>query len=102
MLFFKKILAGKLLQPTTNVETTVSAVVRRCYGILIGLAKIRDRLPREIKRLLIEALVSPVRYRLSVWGSFSAKQRRECRKLNFGARESYEYEASRGYQASTT
>ena len=66
----------------------VSAVVRRCYATLIGLAKIRNRLPRETKQLLIEALVFPhIRYCLSVWGSCTVTQRKRVQKaINFGAR----------------
>ena len=79
---------GVIFDSGLTWEPHVSAVVRRCYGILIGLARIRNRLPRETKRLLIEALVFPhVRYCLSVWGSCTATQRRRVQKaLNFGAR----------------
>ena len=72
-------------------EPHVSAVVRRCYGILIGLARVRNRLPRETKRLLIEALVfSHVRYCLFVWVLVAVLLRRdgEYKKFSTSARES--------------
>ena len=37
----------------------ISSIVQRCYAVLIGLARIRRRMPRETRRLLIEALVFP-------------------------------------------
>jgi len=56
--------------------------------ILVGLARMRHRLPSETKRLLIEALVFPhVRYCISVWGSCTATQKNRVQKvINFGAR----------------
>lgn len=69
-------------------EPHISVIVRRCYGLLIGLARMRYRLPTETKRLLVEALVFPhVRYCLAVWGGCTATQKRRVQKaLNFGAR----------------
>ena len=69
-------------------EPHISNIVRRCYSMLIALARMRYRLPMETKRLLIEALVFPhIRYCLSVWGSCTATQRHRVQKaLNFGAR----------------
>ena len=96
---------GVIFDSGLTWEPHVSAVVRRCYGILIGLARIRNRLPRETKRLLIEALVFPhVRYCLSVWGSCTATQRRRVQKaLNFGARIVMDMKrpSSRAYHTST-
>ena len=48
----------------------------------------QSRIPRDTKRLLVEALVFPhVRYCMSVWGSCTATQRRRLQKcVNFGAR----------------
>ena len=56
--------------------------------ILVGLARMRHRVPKDTKRLLIEALVFPhVRYCISVWGSCTAEQRKRVQKaINFGAR----------------
>ena len=79
---------GVIVDSHLSWEPHITAIVRRCYGLLIGLAKMRYRLPTETKRLLIEALVFPhVRYCLSVWGSCTTTQKRRVQKaLNFGAR----------------
>ena len=54
----------------------------------MGLARMRNRVPKDTKRMLIEALVFPhVRYCISVWGSCSAAQKKRVQKVvNFGAR----------------
>ena len=69
-------------------EHHVAAITRRCYCIPIGLARMQRRVPRETKRLLIEALVFPhLQYCLCVWGSCTAAQKRRLQKcVNFGAR----------------
>ena len=79
---------GVTVDSCLSWEPHVSALVRRCYGLLIGLARTRYRLPAQTKRLLIEALVFPhIRYCLSVWGSCTATQKRRVQKaLNFAAR----------------
>lgn len=79
---------GVIVDSCLSWEPHISSVVRRCYGILIGLARMRYRLPPETKRLLIEALIFPhVRYCLSVWGSCTAAQRYRVQKaVNFAAR----------------
>ena len=66
----------------------VSLVVRRCYCVLIGLARMRRRIPRQTRQLLIEALVFPhVRYCMSVWGSCGVTLRKRLQKcINFGVR----------------
>ena len=59
----------------------ISSIRRRCYCVLIGLAKIRHRMPRQTRQLLIEALVIPhLRYCISVWGGCTATQ---LQKFNF-------------------
>ena len=35
----------------------MATIVRRCYWVLIGLARMQRRIPRETKRLLVETLV---------------------------------------------
>ena len=69
-------------------EKHISVVVQRCYMILVGLARMRHRVPRDTKCMLVEALVFPhVRYCISVWGSCTAeKKKRVQRAINFGAR----------------
>ena len=66
----------------------VATVVRKCFCILVCLARIRHKLPSCARRLLIEALVFPhIRYCISVWGSCTATQKRRIqRAINFGVR----------------
>ena len=79
---------GITLDSSLTWEDHVSVIVKRCYCVLIGLAGVQRRIPRETKRLLIEALVFPhLRYCISVWGSCTATQKRRLQKcINFGAR----------------
>ena len=48
-----------------NVGKHISTVVQRCDYTLIGLARMRRRLPRDVKKLLVEALVFPLHTILS-------------------------------------
>ena len=79
---------GVVIDQHLTWEKHISTVVQRCYMILVGLARMRHRVPKDTKRLLIEALVFPnVRYCISVWGSCTAEQRKRVQKaINFGAR----------------
>ena len=69
-------------------EKQVSQVTRQCYCVLIGLSKLRHKIPRETKKLLVEALVFPcVQYCLTAWGGCNVTQRKRIQKIiNFGAR----------------
>ena len=69
-------------------ECHISAILRKCYSVLVSLARIRHRLPKCTRRLLVEALVFPhIRYCMSVWGNCSAAQKHRVQKaINFGAR----------------
>ena len=69
-------------------DSHVTSVVQRCNMILVSLARMRNRLPTETKRLLIEALVFPhIQYCISVWGACCIAQKKRVQKvLNFGAR----------------
>ena len=62
--------------------------MRRCYCVLLGLAKARQKLPTCTKRLLVEALVFPhLQYCITVWGNCSSVQKRRIQKvINFGVR----------------
>ena len=86
---FAKIL-GLFIDSELSWEKQVSQVVRRCFFILVGLSKLRHRLPFETKKLLIEALVFPhLHYCLTavVWGGCSATLRQRVQKaINFEAR----------------
>ena len=69
-------------------EKRISTVLQRCYYTLIGLAGMRRRLPRDVKKLLVEALVFPyIRYCLAVWSGCTSSQLKRIQKcVNFGAR----------------
>ena len=85
---------GDLVSPSSSVkvlgvvidshltwEKHVSQVVQRCYAVLVGLARMRHRLPEDTKRMLVEALVLPhVRYCICVWGSCTARNKRNLSK----------------------
>ena len=79
---------GVTIDSQLTWENHIAFVVRKCYCVLIGLARIRHRLPRCIRQLLVEALVFPhIRYCMSVWGNCTATQKRRVQKaINFGAR----------------
>ena len=69
-------------------DSHVASVVRRCYSVLVGLARIRHKLPSCTRRLLVEALVFPhLQYCVTVWGSCTVTQRQRIQKvINFGVR----------------
>lgn len=69
-------------------EQHIAAITRRCYCILIGLARMQRRVPRETKRLLVETLVFPhLQYCMCVWGGCTQTQKRRLQKcVNFGVR----------------
>ena len=79
---------GIILDACLNWESQISAIVRRCYCILVGLAKLGHQLPPETKKTIIEGLVHPhIMCCLKVWGSCSKTQKYRIQKvLNFGAR----------------
>ena len=79
---------GVIIDSHLTWEKHVSSIVQRCYCVLVGLARMRNRLPKCTRRLLIEALVFPhVRYCMTVWGSCTATQKKRVQKaINFGAR----------------
>ena len=79
---------GVILDSNMTWEKHVSKVVQRCYSTLIALARIRYRVPRDVKQMLIESLVFPhIRYCLAVWGGCTGTQLKRIQKaINFGAR----------------
>ena len=81
-------LLGVYLDSSLTWEKHVSLIMQRCYCILIGLARIRHRMPRETKKLLVEALAIPhIKYCLTVWGGCTGTQQSRIQKcINFGAR----------------
>ena len=68
-------------------DSYVGIVVQRCNVILIGLARLRHKLPKCTRQLLVESLVFPhIRYCLTVWGSCSASLKARVPKvINSGA-----------------
>ena len=62
--------------------------MQRCNRILIGLCKLRSKIPRELRVCLVEALVFLlIRYCACVWGGACATQKSRIQKIiNFAAR----------------
>ena len=92
---------GTSLSPTTEVrnlgvifdqhlswDAHVTAVSRKCCGILTGLSHLRHYLPPETLPEIVNALViSHIRYCLVVYGNGSAKNHLRIEKvINFAAR----------------
>ena len=77
-----------MIDSALSWEKQVSQVTRSCYHVLIGLSKLRHKIPRETKRLLVEALFfSHIQYCLTAWGGCNVTQRKRIQKIiNFGAR----------------
>ena len=79
---------GVTVDDTLAWDKHISCILRRCYSVLIGLSRIRRRVPRETRKLLIEALVFPqMTYCISVWGGCTVTQLRRLQKcINFCVR----------------
>ena len=69
-------------------DTHVSALVKKCNGILIGLSHVRHQIPTDLLPTLVNALViSHVRYCLAVYGNGSEKNTQRLQKImNFAMR----------------
>ena len=86
---------GTVIHPSSSVKVLgmavdcnltlakhVSLVVRRCYAIISGLAKMSHRLPSDVKKFLIEALVFPhILYCITVYGACGITQRQRLQKV---------------------
>ena len=79
---------GVTIDPHLIWDAHVTSIVQRCNMILVGLARMRSRVPKDTKRMLIEAMVFPhIRYCVSVWGGCCMSQKKRIQKvINFGAR----------------
>ena len=79
---------GFILDSNLTFEKHISVVVQRCYATLSGLAKFSRRLPLQVKKLIIEALVFPhIMYCATVWAGCNKTQRKRVQKIiNYGAR----------------
>ena len=73
---------GVTLDPELRWEDHVSTVIRKSYATLSGLAKFARKLPTEVKKLIVEALVFPhIMYCLAVWGGCRDGQRKRVQKV---------------------
>ena len=79
---------GVLFDQHLSWDAHVSAVSRKCCGILTGLSHLRHYLPPETLPEIVNALViSHIRYGLVVYDNGSSKNQRRIQKLlNFAAR----------------
>lgn len=79
---------GVTIDSLLSWEDHLSVIVRRCYHVLVGVARMRHKLPKCTRRLLVETLVFPhLRYCATVWGSCTASQKQRVQKvINFSAR----------------
>ena len=68
---------GVVIDSYLSWEDHVSSIVRRCYCVLVGLARARQKLPKCTKRLLVEALVFPhLQYCITVWANCNSSQKK--------------------------
>ena len=79
---------GVLFDKHLTWDSHVSALVKKCNGILIGLSHVRHQIPPDLLPTLVNALViSHVRYCLTVFGNGSEKNIQRLQKiLNFALR----------------
>ena len=79
---------GVLFDRHLTWDAHVSALVKKCNGILIGLSHVRHQIPPNLLPILVNALViSHVRYCLAVFGNGSERNTQRLQKiLNFGLR----------------
>ena len=79
---------GVTVDPHLSWDVHVGIIVRRCNVVLIGIARLRHKLPKCTRQLLVQTLVFPhIRYCLTVWGNCSASLKARIQKvINFGAR----------------
>lgn len=79
---------GIVIDAALTWEQHVSLTIQRCYSVLVGMCKLRNRLSRELRVFLIEALVFPlIRYCACVWGGACLKQKDRLQKvIHFAAR----------------
>ena len=79
---------GVVFDKNLSWDSHVSALVKKCNGILIGLSHVRHQIPPSLLPIIVDALViSHVRYCLTVFGNGSEKNMQRLQKiLNFGLR----------------
>ena len=73
---------GVTVDSNLTFEAQISSVIRRCYATMGGLAKFARVLPRQVKIMIIEALVFPhLSYCITVWAGCGTTQRRRIQKV---------------------
>ena len=79
---------GVIFDPCLSWDDHIAHVVRKCFGMLIGLSHIRQHLPPGVIPTIVHGLVlSHVRYCIAVFGNTSdANHRQLQRVINFCAR----------------
>ena len=79
---------GVIMDQELSWDAHISAITKRCFGILIGLIHIRHIIPPSVLPKLVDALVmSHVRYCSPVYGSASRTNLAKIQKIiNFAAR----------------
>ena len=79
---------GVLFDKNLSWDSHVSALVKKCNGILIGLSHVRHQIPSSLLPTIVDALVlSHVRYCLAVFGNGSENNMQRLQKvINFGLR----------------
>ena len=79
---------GVLFDRHLTWDDHVSAVVRQCVGLLIGLRHLRHLLPRHVMRTVVDGLVlSRVRYCIAIYGCGTSKNdARLMSVVNFATR----------------
>ena len=61
-----------VLDPALTWQDHVTMTVQRCNHVLVGLCKLHNRLPRELRKFMVDTLV--FRYFACVWGGGCATQ----------------------------
>ena len=80
---------GVVIDMCLTWEKHVGQIVKRCYAVLVGLARMRHRLPRATKRLLVEVSYAACSLVVTASACEVAAQRSiKCvqKVIDFGAR----------------
>ena len=73
---------GVTIDSNLTFDAQISSVIRRCYATMSGLAKLAHSLPKEVKQIIIEALVFPhLSYCMTVWAGCSKVQKHRLQKV---------------------
>ena len=73
---------GIIVDSGLTCESQISSFVRRCFGMLVGLAKLSHQLQYETQNVIIEGLVCPyITYCLTVWGRCKTTKKYRIKKF---------------------